>query len=207
MGDSPLARTLFRTEARPVPPTTVQPLPSDAAMSAPMPVTPIPQDQQEAAEVQELRKDVASLSQQLNTALAMLNSLSATAAAAAESAQIAAAAAVAAAATNTAPHNPALAAADAEDAPLDPLPAPDAYGAVPAPQGQLGPLTNGIPYGYKENIAAGNTVGFRLFQYTSQKLLRRFQLEVTDPLLYSTDRRRLTQIAMVYTRGASHRCR
>ena len=191
-----------------MPPTAVQPLPSDAAMHAPLPMTPIPQDQQEAAEVQELRKDVASLSQQLNAALAMLNSLSATAAAATESAQIVAAAAAAAKTANTATHAPALAAADAEDAPLDPpapaaaeaedaplnpLPAPDAYGAVPAPQGQLGPLTNGIPYGYKENIAAGNTVGFRLFQYTSQKLLRRFQLEVTDPLLYSTDRRRLTQ--------------
>ena len=43
------------------------------------------------------------------------------------------------------------------------------------------------------NIATGNTISFRLFQYTPQKLLRRFQLEVTDPLLYSTDRRRLTQ--------------
>ena len=93
-----------------MPPTAVQPLPSDAAMHAPLPMTPIPQDQQEAAEVQELRKDVASLSQQLNAALAMLNSLSATAAAAAESAQIAA-------------HNPALAAADAEDAMQNPLPA------------------------------------------------------------------------------------
>merc|ERR1712166_1079643 len=186
MGDSPLARTLFRTEARPVPPTAVQPLPSDAAMHAPLPMTPIPQDQQEAAEVQELRKDVASLSQQLNTALAMLNSLSATVAAATESAQIAAAAAVAAAAANTAPHNPALAAADAEDAPLDPpapaaaaetedapltpLPAPDAYGAVPAPQGQHGPLTNGkhsCRDNMATNIATGNTVSFRLFQYTS----------------------------------------
>ena len=145
--DSPLARTLFRTEARSVPPTTVQPQPSDAAMHAPLPMTPIPQDQQEAAEVQELRKDVASLSQQLNAALAMLNSLSVTAAAATESAQIAAAAAAAATAANTATHVPALAAADAEDAPLDPpapaaaeaedaplnpLPIPDAYGAVPA---------------------------------------------------------------------------
>ena len=81
-----MARTFSRTEARQVPPTAVQSLPSDATMSAPMPVTPTPQDQQDAAEVQELRKDVASLSQQLNVALAMLNSLSATAAAAAESA-------------------------------------------------------------------------------------------------------------------------
>ena len=95
-----------------MPPTAVQPLPSDAAMHAPLPMTPIPQDQQEAAEVQELRKDVASLSQQLNAALAMLNTLSVSAAAATESAQIAAAAATAAALSNT------------------------------APQGQLGPLTN-----------------------------------------------------------------
>ena len=44
-----------------MPQNTVQPQPSDAAMHAPLPMTPIPQDQQEAAEVQELRKDVASL--------------------------------------------------------------------------------------------------------------------------------------------------
>ena len=75
-----------------MPPTAVQPLPSDATMLAPLPMTPIPQDQQEAAEVQELRKDVASLSQQPNAALAMLNTLSVSAAAATESAQIVAAA-------------------------------------------------------------------------------------------------------------------
>jgi hypothetical protein len=90
---------------------------------------------------------------------------------------------------------PAPAAAEAEDTPLNPLAAPDAYGAVPAQQGQHGPLTpltNG-KYSCRDNIATSNTVSFRLFQYTSQKLLRGFQLEVTDPLLYSTDRRRLTQ--------------
>ena len=80
-----MARMLFGSVEPEVPPT-VQAAPAEQSSADdflldPQPQTP-PSNDQEAAEVGELRKDVASLSQQLAAALAMLNMLTVSAAAA-----------------------------------------------------------------------------------------------------------------------------
>ena len=62
-----------------------------------------------------------------------------------------------------------------------PLPAPAATEAEP-----LAPLP--APAAAEAEPEQNN----RLFQYASNKMLRKFQLKETDPLLYSTDKKRLT---------------
>ena len=197
--NSPVARMLFGSAEREVPPTVpVAQAQVDANLLAPMPQTP-PSSDEEAADVRELRRDVESLSQQLAAALTMLNTLSVSAAAATEAAQsAAAAAAVAAAAAQNVAQVPAQAPVQAQFAPLNPLFAP---AAAEAEQDQSNAVEAAAAAATAAITAAQNAKNTqnaasadksRLFDYTSQVLLRMLQLEESDPLLYSTATKRFT---------------
>ena len=112
---------LFGSAELEVPPTVLAaPAETSADDFLLAPLTPPSSDQdfQEVAEVDELRKGVDSLAQQLAAALLMLNTLSVSAAAATEAAQSAAAQNVAQAPAPA----PAQAPVQAQFAPLNPVP-------------------------------------------------------------------------------------
>lgn len=177
---------LFGSAEREVPPTVPVVHQADDETLAPLPQTPPPSDE-EAADVRELRRDVASLSQQLAAALTMLNTLSVSAATTTEAAQsTAAAAAVAAAAAQNVAPAPAPTPAQPQYAPLILLSVPAVAEAESDQSNAAAAAATVVQSNVQRNTKS------RLFDYASQKMLRMLKLEKSDPLLHSTTVKRFT---------------